>query len=106
MYILYADGSLKEYTGGVEQIFTPANLPDGKLQSGGALYLDASTPLPALYVTDPVDGSIYEFTLAGTFQARFKALDPRAFDHMSGLFVQGNSVYVTAGTTLYYFSTQ
>jgi len=106
VYILFADGALKEYTGGVEQIFTPANLPDGKLLSGGALYLDASTPLPALYMTDPADGSIYEFTLGGTFQARFKALDPRAFDHMTGLFVQGNSVYVTAGATLYYFSTQ
>ncbi len=105
VYVLFADGTLKEFNGGAEQPFALTGVPDTKLKSGGALYLDSSSPLSALYVTDPVDQSVYEFTLAGVFQARYRAGDPLAFAHLSGVFAQGNNVYVTSGNTLYYFNT-
>ena len=105
VYILFADGTLKEYNGGAEQPFTLSNLPDGHLKSANAMLLDASSPLPALFILDPVDQSIYEFTVAGTFQARYRAADPLMFAHLSGIFAQGSNVYVTSGNGLYYFNT-
>jgi hypothetical protein len=105
VYILFADGSLKEYNGGAEQPFTLSNLPDGHLKSANAMILDASSPLPALYILDPVDQSVYEFTVAGMFQARYRAVDPLMFAHLSGIFAQGNNIYVTSGNGLYYFNT-
>ncbi|MHB8628488.1 MAG: NHL repeat-containing protein [Aggregatilineales bacterium] len=105
VYVLFADGTIKEFNGGAEQPFALTGVPDTKLKSGGALYLDSSSPLSALYVTDPVDQSVYEFTLAGIFQARYRASEPLAFAHLSGVFAQGNNVYVTSGNTLYYFNT-
>ena len=105
VYILFADGTLKEYNGGAEQPFTLSNVPGGHLKSANAMILDASSPLAALYILDPVDQSVYEFTLAGTFQARFRAADPLMFAHLSGIFAQGNNVYVTSGNGLYYFNT-
>ncbi len=105
VYILFADGTLKQYNAGAEQAFTLNGLPDGKLKSANAMYLDTISPLPAIFVTDPVDQSIYEFTLAGVFQARFRASDPNAFSKLSGVFVNGSSLYVTAGQVLYYLNT-
>ncbi len=105
VYILFSDGTLKEYNGGAEQPFTLSNLPDGHLKSANAMILDASSPLPALYILDPVDQSVYEFTVAGTFQARYRAIDPLMFAHLAGIYAQGNNIYVTSGNGLYYFNT-
>lgn len=105
VYVLFADGTIKEFNAGAEQPFTLGNLPDGSLHSGGSMYLDSSSPLSALYITDLADQSVYEFTLAGVFQARYRATDSQAFAHLSGVFAQGNNVYVTSGDTLYYFNT-
>jgi hypothetical protein len=68
------------------------------------LYLDNDSALPALYITDPLDNSIYQVTLAGTFQHRFKSSDPNAFRALSGVFVDRDNVYVVSGSLLYYFS--
>ncbi len=103
--VLFADGSIKEYNGGAEQLFDFSDLPDGHLKSANAMYLDATSALPALYVLDPVDQSVYEFTLSGKFQARFRSTDPNAFAKLSGIYVDGSNVYVTSGQMLYYFTT-
>jgi hypothetical protein len=105
VYVLFADGTVKELNAGAEQPFALTNLPDGSLKSGGAMYLDSSSPLSALYITDPSDQSVYEFTLAGVFQARYRATDAQAFMNLSGVFAHGNDVYVTSGAALYYFNT-
>ncbi len=104
VYVLFANGALKKYNGGAEQPFNFNGLPEDRLKSGGALYLDNDSALPALYLTDPLDNSIYQVTLAGTFQHRFKSSDPNAFRALSGVFVDRDNVYVLSGSLLYYFS--
>jgi hypothetical protein len=68
------------------------------------MFLDNDAALPALYIADPVDNSIYEMTLAGTFQHRFRAADDNAFRSLSGLYVDRDRVYVASGAALYTFS--
>jgi len=104
VYVLFADGSLKEYTSGAEQPFALNGLPDGKLKSASTMYLDSTSALPALFVIDSRDQSIYEFTLSGAFQARFRSTDVNAFAHLSSVFADGNTLYVTSGQMLYYLN--
>ena len=68
------------------------------------MYLDADSTFPALYIVDPRDFAIYQFTLRGQFQHRFKANDTQAFRNLTSVFVDGDDVYVTTSTMLYYFS--
>jgi hypothetical protein len=51
-----------------------------------------------------VDFSIYEVTLAGTFQHRFRAADDSAFRGLAGLYVDRDRVYVASSAVLYTFS--
>jgi hypothetical protein len=95
---------LRMARGGAEQPFNFNGLPEDRLKSGGALYLDNDSALPALYITDPLDNAIYQVTLAGTFQHRFKSSDPNAFRALTGVVVDRDNVYVLSGSLLYYFS--
>lgn len=102
VYVVFANGTMKKYIAGAEQNFALNGVPEGGLRSANSVYLDTSSALATLYVTDPIDQALYEFTLAGTFQNRFKPSDPAAFKRMSSVFVQGTSAYVTDGNLIYY----
>ncbi len=104
IFVAFADGTLKKYNAGAEQVFDLSGLPEGKLRATNAMYMDNNSPLPAIFVTDPTDQSVYEFTLSGTFQGRFKASDENAFQRLSSVFADGSNIYVTSGQVLYYFS--
>ncbi len=105
IYVLFADGSLKKYNSGAEQSFSLNGAPEGGLKSANKMYLDSNSPLPAIFITDPKDESVYEFTLSGAFQGRFRATDSSAFKNLTSVFADGNNVYVTSGQVLYYFAT-
>jgi hypothetical protein len=68
------------------------------------MFLDNNASLPAIYISDPVDMSIFEITLGGTFQHRYRAADDSAFRGLSGLYVERERVYVASGAMLYTFS--
>lgn len=105
IYVLFADGTIKKYNSGAEQSFNLNGAPEGGLKSANKMYLDSNSPLPAIFVTDPKDESVYEFTLSGAFQGRFRAADGSAFKNLTSVFADGSNVYVTAGQVLYYFAT-
>jgi hypothetical protein len=105
VYVLFSNGTMKKYTAGAEQSFALNNIPEGGLRAGNAMHLDSSSALQAIYVTDPIDQAVYEFTLAGTFQNRYKSADPAAFKKLSSVYVEGTRGYVTDGNVLYYFET-
>lgn len=104
VYILFSDGTIKKYLGGTEQPFAYGGMPEDSLKEGAKMYLDADSTFPALYIVDPRDFAIYQVTLRGQFQHRFKASDTQAFRNLTSVFVDGDDVYVTTSTMLYYFS--
>ncbi|MCC7449346.1 MAG: hypothetical protein IT324_18150 [Anaerolineae bacterium] len=104
VYILFANGVLKKFTSGTEQPFSFTGMPEGNLKSANAMYMDIDSPLPAIYITDPLDQSVYEFTLAGTFRYRFRSADPNAFRQLTGVYADRDNLYVASGPIIYYFS--
>jgi hypothetical protein len=105
IYIFFSDGVLKKYTAGTEQRFGLNGLPDNQsLQSGSAMYVDTDSALPAIYLLDSVDQSVYQVTLSGVFKYRFRADDTNTFRDLNGIYTDGGNVYVAAGPMLYYFS--
>ncbi|HRE46524.1 MAG TPA: hypothetical protein PLD47_02270 [Aggregatilineales bacterium] len=105
VYVLFADGLLGKYNGGTPLKFVYTEMPDGGApRSAAAMFLDADSPLPAIYVVDPKDQSVYQITLSGAFRYRFRAADGAMFSGVTSVFVTGNTVYVAAGSVLYSFS--
>ena len=105
VYILFADGSIKKYNGAVEQPFAYTGMPaDGGIRSGRVLFVDAEAALTAMYIVDPEDEAIFQVTLSGAFRYRFRAAAPFQFDDLSGLYVDGDRMYITAGSVLYLLS--
>ncbi len=80
-------------------------MPDGGLKSASAMFLDTDSPLPAIYIADPLDQSVYKVTLSGTFLYRFRATDSGAFKHITGVYADHDNVYVSSGPLIYTFST-
>jgi hypothetical protein len=105
VYILFADGTLKKFNGGDSRDFAFKSLPDGSLKSASAMYVDNNSILSAIYIADSVDQSIYEVTMEGRFQRRFRSTDPNAFAQITGLYVDHGKVYVASGAAVYIFTT-
>jgi hypothetical protein len=104
VYVLFANGTLKKYNAGAEQPFSFRDLPDGSLRSANSMYLDNDAALPAIYITDPFDNSVYQVTVSGTFLRRYRAADNNAFRSLTGVFADRGNLYVTSGSLVYYFS--
>lgn len=104
VYILFADGTLKKYNAGAEQLFTFTGMPEDGLRSAVRLYLDEESTLPALYIVDPRDQAIYQVTLAGKFLFRLKSTDPAMFRGLTSVFVDNDDLYIAAGSALYYLN--
>jgi hypothetical protein len=104
VYVLFADGSMKKYQAGTEQIFGYSGMPEDGLKSASRMYLDADSSLPAMYIVDPRDQAVYQMTLGGKFLFRLKSAEPGLFRSLSSVFVDADDVYVTAGSSMYLFS--
>jgi hypothetical protein len=102
VYVLFRNGTMKKFNSGSEQNFILNGIPEGGMRAPNAMVIDNTDSLSTIYVTDPVDQSIFEFTLAGTFQNRFRPTDPAAFKRLSSIYVSGKKAYVTDGNVLYY----
>jgi hypothetical protein len=104
VYIFFADGQLRKFTSGIEQRFALSGMPTGGLKSGRAMYIDGDSPLPAIYLLDAADQSIYQITLSGAFRYRFRATDPNLFRALSGIYADRDNIFVASGAVLYHFS--
>jgi hypothetical protein len=105
IYIFFEDGQLRKFTGGVEQRFALSGMPAPmSLKSGRAMYLDGDSPLPAIYLLDAADQSVYQVTLSGAFRYRFRATDPNLFRNMTGIYADRDNIFVASGAVLYHFS--
>lgn len=105
VFVLFKDGTIKRYLSAREQPFSYSEMPDNKGPgSAVSMFLDTDSALPAMYIVDPEDQSIYQITLAGKFRYRFRATD-HSFRQLTGVFADRNgNIYASSGTTLYHFS--
>ncbi|GAB4556168.1 MAG: hypothetical protein OHK0023_28230 [Anaerolineae bacterium] len=105
VYILFSDGQILKFNTAVEQRFSFTGLPAPLgLKSGTSMYLDSDSPLPAIWIVDAADQSIYQVTLSGNFRFRFRAENSEMFNQLTTIYAERDDVYVSAGNTLYYFS--
>ena len=109
VYVLYNNGDVKKYFGGVEQPFDVYNLPEGALTAGSSLFVDNNPISRGLVVTDPQNATVYAMSLGGTTNTGYRPLSPLdAFAGLSGTLVNAdtNSIYVLAGEHLYHMRRQ
>ncbi len=101
VYILFTNGTIRKYTTGFEEPFAFSGLPEEWLKSATAMHLDSTSSLPAIYILDALDQSVYQVTLSGTFKYRFRASDPGAFRQLTGIYADRDNIYVASGNTIY-----
>jgi hypothetical protein len=104
IYVLYTNGTIKKFRGGVEQPFDVFNLPQGALTTANSLFVDNNPISRGLVVTDPEKETLYTMSLGGTVNIGYRPLNQLdAFDRLSGAIVnpETNNIYVLAGSFLY-----
>ena len=109
IYVLFNDGNISKFRGGVQQSFDLFNLPDGALTSGTGLFVDNNPISRGLLVTDIQTETLYTMSLGGTINVGYRPLnDLRAFQGLAGAIANPdtNSIYVLAGEFLYYMQRQ
>jgi hypothetical protein len=109
LYILFRNGEIKKFRGGVEQPFDVFNLPEGAMVSANSLFVDNNAISRGLAVTDPDKDTLYTMSLGGTVNIGFRPLNQLdAFDKISGALVNPdtNSIYVLSGNFLYHMPRQ
>ncbi|WP_119065199.1 hypothetical protein [Aggregatilinea lenta] len=111
VYILYRDGVIRKYQRSaqddVEQrAFDYNQKPEGAIAGGSALFIDNDPAARYLYITDPVQQTIYQTSWGGRFESGYRPRNnPTAFQAASGVFsdaITNNSLYIVAGNRLYH----
>lgn len=105
VYILFLDGTVNKYFGGIQEGFAVQGLPQPIAQPS-ALFIDQSPFDPAFYIADPGGNHIYRTTTTGIYSYNYKAAEGQALLQVSGVYSDGNTstVYVAAGNSLYRFT--
>ena len=111
VYILFGDGTIRKYQRSTEDYveqrpFDYNQKPDGAIEGGSALFIDNDPAARYLYITDPVQQTIYQTSWGGRFESGYRPRNqPSAFQGASGVFsdaVTTNNLYVAAGNKLYH----
>jgi hypothetical protein len=104
IYVLFNDGTISKFRGGVQQPFDLFNLPEGAMTSGSSVFVSNNPISRGLLVTDVQTETLYTMSLGGTINVGYRPLNElRAFQQLSGaaLNPETNSIYVLAGEFLY-----
>lgn len=111
VYVLFDDGTIRKYQRSTEDTveqrpFEYNQKPEGAIVGGAALFIDNDPAARYLYVTDPVQQTIYQTSWGGRFESGYRPRNaPSAFQNASGVFsdaVTSNNLYVAAGNRLYH----
>jgi hypothetical protein len=102
VYLLYADGRIRKFFGGEEQVFTPTDLPEPPVRPV-ALAVDAETMRGSVYVADPGAGSVMQFTPNGIFIRQYKPADNVSMSALQSVYVdeRAQRLYFLSGGKLY-----
>ncbi len=109
IYILFGDGSLEKYRGGLAESFDWFNAPIDGFTSGRALFIDNNPLSYSLYLVDRVHQGVYKVSFGGEINDGFKpANNLGAFDNLTGVAVDSSRgfarMYVLSGSSLYLVS--
>jgi len=99
IYLLYADGRISKFYNGQPAPFAQAGLPE-PLRDPTAIFTGPDTKY--LYVADPGNGRIVEFSKEGRFIQQFKLQKGEAFSRVKDLFVEEvkKTLYFISGDKL------
>ncbi len=106
VYILYADGVMKNYHGGLEQPFAFVNFNEGSEPASvrtEGFVLNESAFSPGFFLISRKARTIFETTVAGTLIDSYQAYDQDKFELMSAVvaYPEQNMLYVASGNTIF-----
>ncbi len=100
IYVMLVDGSILKFLKGAPIAFSQSGL-DVPMRNPSAVFASANSQY--LYVTDPGNGRIVQFSKDGEFIQQFAPREPGAFDQIKGLYVDeaAERFYIVSGKRLY-----
>ncbi|RMF78183.1 MAG: hypothetical protein D6737_15570 [Chloroflexi bacterium] len=106
IYVLYEDGSMRKFRSGEEQPFGFAAFPDGlELNHANSFYLNNSPFALGLLIINPENRTIFDTSLAGTFNTSYRTFDEDQFALISSVAADADKrvIYATSGNTILAF---
>ncbi len=106
VYILYADGVLKKYSGGIEEAFAFSGFNEGSephvVRTEG-FYLNDGPFTPGFFVISRGSRTILETTVAGTFMDSYQPFELEKLELMSAVvaYPEQDVLYVASGNTIF-----
>jgi hypothetical protein len=109
IYILSNSGEITKWRGGSATPFAFVNFPsDPPISSADGLFLNSDPTDQRLYIVSRASRTIYETSLAGTFNASYRAFNEADFTLLSGVVADAGQglIYVLSGNTVFVINKQ
>jgi hypothetical protein len=106
VYILFQDGVIAMFRSGEELRFGFAGFPPNQsIESAESMFLNTNPVSPGIYVTDRVNRTVFETSMAGTFISSYRAFDESNFDLLADVVADETKrmVYVLSGNSILAF---
>lgn len=109
IYILSNSGEVTKWRGGAATPFAFVNFPaDPPISSADSMFLNSDPTAQGLYIVSRASRTIYETTLAGTFNASYRAFNEADFTLISDAVADASQglMYVLSGNSVFAISKQ
>ena len=106
IFILYSDGVMKKYVGGIDNPFTFSGFNEGSELAGNrteGFAMNDSQFAPAFYIISRRARTVFETTLAGTFIDSYQAFEQDKLELLSSVAVYPaqNILYLASGNAIF-----
>jgi hypothetical protein len=109
LYLLSNSGQIRKYRSGEEIEFAYANFPsDPPMPGADALFLNNDPTAQGLFIICRANRTIYETSLAGTFNASYRAFNEADFTLISNVVADASQglIYVLSGNSVFAITKQ
>lgn len=108
VYILHSDGTMTSYLGGTPQSFGFVAFPPGQELDDvtlNGMFMNDSPILPAFYIISQQTRTVYQTTLAGTYQDSYRVFDEALLELLADIAVEPAQqiVYLASGNAIVAF---
>jgi len=108
VYVLFAEGVMNAYLGGDPQPFSFVAFPVGQELNNTtvqSMYMNDTPVLPAFYIASQPTRTVYQTTLAGTYQNSYRIFDEAFFELLADIAVEPAQqiVYAVSGNSIFAF---
>ncbi|GIL11363.1 MAG: hypothetical protein BroJett038_00830 [Chloroflexota bacterium] len=107
LYILQNSGEINKYRSGQPVEFAFVNFPsDPPIPGADAMFLNNDPTAQGLYIVSQASRTIYETTLAGTFNASYRAANEADFTLLAGVVADAGQqlIYAISGNSVFAIS--